>query len=261
MVNLSNSSKVYDTSPKINNTFQSKKSNEITVSHPERYWTSSDENYDDNDYKDNEDAMETLVVCTLNPWHDDWWVSYVNKSSCVSSFNCIRYIKSSFQSYQWWWRGPARPHSRRNARRKEEFLMKKSQPSPEQEEVPSKELTSEISTFQCDQCEKVFKQDSGLKIHIGKTHKAPLSPANSLVTASELPSFQRGDPAEKLGCKHCDKLFVFEKELRLHTHEVHGSCRVGILRGTRFATPSPWPDCTTPWWDNIKWLDDNYPVG
>ena len=141
---------------------------------------------------------------------------------------------------------------RRNARRKEEFLRKKSQPSPEQEEVPSKELTSEISTFQCDQCEKVFKQDSGLKIHIGKTHKAPLSPANSLVTASELPSFQRGDPAEKLGCKYCDKIFVFEKELRLHTHEVHGLCRVGILRGSRFATPCPWPDCTTPWWDNLK---------
>ena len=158
MVNLSNSSKVYDTSPKINNTFQSKKSNEITVSHPERYWTSSDENYDDNDYKDNEDAMETLVVCTLDPWDDDWWVMWT----------------------------------------------------------------------------KV------------------------VVWALSIAS---GDPVEKLGCKHCDKLFVFEKELRLHTHEVHGICRVGLSRGTRFATPCPWPDCTTPWWDNIKWLDDNHLVG
>ena len=136
---------------------------------------------------------------------------------------------------------------RRNARRKEEFLTKKSKPAPEQEEVPAgKELTSQISTFQCDQCEKVFKQESGLKIHIGKTHMAPISPANSLVASSELPSFPRGDPAEKFGCNHCDNIFDLEKEMRLHNHEVHGKCRVGPVRGVCFTTPCAWPDCTTP---------------
>ena len=135
---------------------------------------------------------------------------------------------------------------RRNAKRKEEFLRKKSKPAPEQEEVlAGKELTCHSSTFQCDQCEKVFKQESGLKIHIGKTHKAPHSPANSLVTSSEPPSVPRGDPAEKFGCFHCDNLFDFEKELRLHVHEVHGNCR-GKYGGAFFTTPCPWPNCTTP---------------
>ena len=131
---------------------------------------------------------------------------------------------------------------RRNAKRKQEFLRQKSQPAPEQEEVPAgKDLTSQSSTFQCGQCEKDFKQESGLKIHIGKTHKAPLSPVNSPVTSSGPPSV----PAEKFGCFHCDNLFDFEKELRLHTHEVHGACRVksrGLIRA-RFSTPCPWPDC------------------
>ena len=134
---------------------------------------------------------------------------------------------------------------RRNARRKKEFLSKKSKPAPDQEEVPAgQDLTSQSSTFQCGQCEKLFKQESGLKTHIGKTHKAPLSPVNSPATSSEKPSV----PAEKFGCFHCDNLFDFEKELRLHTHEVHGDCRPksrGFKR-VYFSTPCPWPDCTTP---------------
>ena len=55
----------------------------------------------------------------------------------------------------------ARPSTlRKSAKHKEEFAEKKSKPEYEQEEVlAGKELTSQSSTFQCDQCEKVFKQE------------------------------------------------------------------------------------------------------
>ena len=64
---------------------------------------------------------------------------------------------------------------RRNAKRKEEFLKKKSKPADqEQEEIEAgKEPTSHGATLQCGQCEKIFKSEPGLKIHIGKAHKAP----------------------------------------------------------------------------------------
>ena len=36
------------------------------------------------------------------------------------------------------------------------------------------ETTShESNTFQCDQCENIFETEKGLKIHIGRQHKAP----------------------------------------------------------------------------------------
>ena len=52
---------------------------------------------------------------------------------------------------------------------------KKSKPAPaEQEEIEAgKEPTSQGATLQCGQCEKLFKSEPGLKIHIGKAHKAP----------------------------------------------------------------------------------------
>ena len=33
------------------------------------------------------------------------------------------------------------------------------------------ETSSQVETFQCDQCDHSFKTENGLKIHIGKTHK------------------------------------------------------------------------------------------
>ena len=58
---------------------------------------------------------------------------------------------------------------RRNKRRREEFLKKKSMSL---EKVDSDKDASQIATFSCDECEHVSKTDKGLKIHKGKTHKS-----------------------------------------------------------------------------------------
>ena len=48
---------------------------------------------------------------------------------------------------------------RRNQRRKEEFLKRKTEPLPEDE------------AFKCEECGKSYKSENGLKIHKGKAHK------------------------------------------------------------------------------------------
>ena len=53
---------------------------------------------------------------------------------------------------------------RRNARRRQEFLKRKA-------ETTGKEQVVEAKTLKCDQCDKQFKSESGLKIHMGKSHK------------------------------------------------------------------------------------------
>ena len=59
---------------------------------------------------------------------------------------------------------------RRNAKRRDDFFK----PADEQEKiVTDKEQTSQSAAFLCDQCENHFKTESGLKIHIGKSHKLP----------------------------------------------------------------------------------------
>ena len=63
---------------------------------------------------------------------------------------------------------------RRNAKRREEFLKKKLKPATEQEKiVTDKDSTIQSATFKCGQCDNVFKTESGLKIHVGKSHKLP----------------------------------------------------------------------------------------
>ena len=48
---------------------------------------------------------------------------------------------------------------RRNQKRKEEFLKRKTEPSSEDE------------AFKCEECGKSYKSENGLKIHKGKAHK------------------------------------------------------------------------------------------
>ena len=59
---------------------------------------------------------------------------------------------------------------RRNKKRREEFLKKKSIPS-EAEKSESDKEAGQDATFQCDQCENIFKNEKGLKIHMGRAHK------------------------------------------------------------------------------------------
>ena len=64
---------------------------------------------------------------------------------------------------------------RRNARRRAEFLAKKRGP-PESESSTEKSTPEKVARpvkakeFKCDQCDKDFKSENGLKIHVGKTH-------------------------------------------------------------------------------------------
>ena len=52
---------------------------------------------------------------------------------------------------------------RRNAKRRAEFLSKKS--------PPEAAVATGLETNQCDQCDSTFKTQNGLKIHNGKAHK------------------------------------------------------------------------------------------
>ena len=60
---------------------------------------------------------------------------------------------------------------KRNQKRKEIFLKKKS--DSERTEKQQLEETPEVvkSLSKCDQCERTFNTESGLKIHVGKAHK------------------------------------------------------------------------------------------
>ena len=58
---------------------------------------------------------------------------------------------------------------RRNQKRKEIFLKNKSNLSDEQQLEESIKVVDTQS--KCDQCERTFQSESGLKIHVGKAHK------------------------------------------------------------------------------------------
>ena len=60
---------------------------------------------------------------------------------------------------------------KRNQKRKEIFLKKKS--DSERTEEQQLEETPKVvkSLSKCDQCERTFNTESGLKIHVGKAHK------------------------------------------------------------------------------------------
>ena len=56
-------------------------------------------------------------------------------------------------------------------RRKEEFIKRKLEALKKSENNLEVETSSQVETFQWDQCDHSFKTENGLKIHIGKTHK------------------------------------------------------------------------------------------
>ena len=67
---------------------------------------------------------------------------------------------------------------KRNAKRREEFIKRKAETASNQESFDSdNEKDMESSQhFKCDQCDRNFKTDQGLKIHIGKSHKSEDEP-------------------------------------------------------------------------------------
>ena len=140
---------------------------------------------------------------------------------------------------------------KRNKRRKEEFLRKKSSPPEEPLENQTSEPNSETEygkVHECDHCEKTFDSENGLKIHKGKTHKEvlrfqnPETPPLQVSPEKETPREEQCDccgeimspshqcehedeeeepVATHLNCKYCGKISETEENhaghMRWHT--------------------------------------------
>ena len=75
---------------------------------------------------------------------------------------------------------------RRNAKRRKEFLLKKSNSETASESgLESNQTTEHPKDFQCDQCDLSFKTEKGLKIHKGKSHKEASSPEKVRTSLSQ----------------------------------------------------------------------------
>ena len=85
---------------------------------------------------------------------------------------------------------------KRNARRKEEYLLKKSKPQSDVEEREPDVESNQGDSFPCDQCENRFRKEKGLKIHKGKAHKVLTTPekmrAPPTVSSLIVSSLKRG---------------------------------------------------------------------
>ena len=131
---------------------------------------------------------------------------------------------------------------KRNQKRKEIFLKKKS--DSERTEEQQLEETPKVvkSLSKCDQCERTFNTESGLKIHVGKAHKDP-PPIEQLRDTTEVSSL-KGTPEKEapreeqcvccgevmsplhqcieeqntpnFACLKCDKEFKTEKDQMSH---------------------------------------------
>jgi len=86
---------------------------------------------------------------------------------------------------------------RRNLKRKEEFLKRKSS-EPETETIIDLESSSQVETrFKCNLCEKVFNTEPGMKIHKGKAHKGSDPPAIEQLRDTTEVSSLKGTPAKE----------------------------------------------------------------
>ena len=151
---------------------------------------------------------------------------------------------------------------RRNAKRREEFLKRKHQPAQQQEKCETvKEKPRQRAAFQCDQCDNHFKSESGLKIHIGKSHKAQQAAEilrgdleekalnisqQSEVTREEVGE-EKGEPVREeepmYSCDECEDLFFTGEDMDTHTKEIHKhSC---IINGIYYSS-IPCPGCLVP---------------
>ena len=94
---------------------------------------------------------------------------------------------------------------KRNAKRREEFLAKKST-SASSVLTGLESNQKQCETFQCDQCNSSFKTVNGLKIHKGKSHKEAFSPEKLRKSFSQPPltvSPMR-DQSRVESCHNCD---------------------------------------------------------
>ena len=135
------------------------------------------------------------------------------KLSKWSLIFCVKFDNSTLETFLctnpicWSESNPSKATQRRNAKRREEFLKKKLKTATVQEKiVTDKESTIRSATFPCEQCGNTFKTESGLKIHIGRSHKLP--PAEKLRNPTEAASLSASplkDSARSISCHNCDE--------------------------------------------------------
>ena len=123
---------------------------------------------------------------------------------------------------------------KRNTRRREEFLLKKSKPQSDLEEREPDVESHQEDSFPCDQCENTFRKEKGLKIHKGKAHKVlttpekmrappslpslPVSPLKELVEIGK-------DLRNDFKCGGCEEVFNSEDNMNTHIENNHFSIR------------------------------------
>ena len=124
---------------------------------------------------------------------------------------------------------------KRDLRRKEEFQRKKGSDTPK--EAPEVETALQAKSFACDQCEKAYVTEKGLKTHTGKKHKTEVlrssSPAPSL-QVSPLKDTVREEQSDKpqksetfgdqlmdslIPCDSCVALLEHEEDMRITFHD------------------------------------------
>ena len=135
---------------------------------------------------------------------------------------------------------------RRNAKRRKEFLIKKSTSESTSATglEPNQKTKKQGKGFQCDQCDFDFKTENGLKIHKGKSHKEVSSPekkrrpsSQSSLILSPIRDQSRVEPCHNCGlemspthqCQH-DQDFTLNEKIEVEAsptcpgHPTYGPC-------------------------------------
>ena len=135
---------------------------------------------------------------------------------------------------------------KRNAKRRKEFLIKKSTSESTSATglEPNQKSKKQGKGFQCDQCDLDFKTENGLKIHKGKSHKEVSSPekkrrssSKSSLILSPIRDQSRVEPCHNCGmemspahqCQH-DQDFTLNEKTEVEAsptcpgHPTYGPC-------------------------------------
>ena len=132
---------------------------------------------------------------------------------------------------------------KRNMKRKEEYMRKKAE--------TEEESSLQKKPIPCDQCDNVFRTETGLKIHVGQTHKKEImrssSPAPSLKVSPEKGANREEQEVTQCGncngpftpdhtcsmdCDLCDETFTTEDKLGRHRACVHSRCACSACDNT-----------------------------